>query len=161
VTAAEPVARLGIFLSNFRRAVRHNNRAVSRPAHQQSIHNTVRSIPMAKFLFIYRNDPEAAGKLSPEEMQKYMEKWRAWIGAALQKGWMIDSGDALTPEGRVVGAKTVKDGPFVESKELVGGFSIVEADSIEAAAKLGKGCPGIEAGGTVEVRPLAGYAMKC
>jgi hypothetical protein len=116
---------------------------------------------MAKFLFIYRSNIETVGKLSPDKMQKHMDKWRAWIGEGLQKGWMVESGDALTPEGRVVGAKVVTDGPFVESKELVGGFSIVEADTIETAARHGKGCPGLELGGTVEVRPLAGYSMKC
>jgi hypothetical protein len=54
--------------------------------------------------------------------------------------------------------KVVTDGPFVESKEIVGGYSIVEADSIDAAAQLAKGCPALSFGGNVEVRPLAGLA---
>jgi hypothetical protein len=75
----------------------------------------------------------------------------------MSKGWMLDSGDALTMEGRVVDAKkVVTDGPFVESKEIVGGFSIVQADTIDAAAELAKGCPGLLYGGKVEVRTLAG-----
>jgi hypothetical protein len=78
----------------------------------------------------------------------------------MSKGWMLDSGDGLTQEGRVVSAKVVSDGPFVESKEVVGGFSIIQADTIDAAAQLAKGCPGMQVGGTVEVRPLAGYTMK-
>jgi hypothetical protein len=48
----------------------------------------------------------------------------------------------------------------VESKELVGGFSIVLAESVDAAAKLAKGCPALLNGGNVEVRPLAGYTAK-
>jgi hypothetical protein len=116
---------------------------------------------MARFLFIYRGNPEAMAQLPPEEMQQHMQKWQTWIGEALQKGWMVDSGDALTPEGRVVkSAKVVTDGPFVESKEVVGGFSIVQADSIAAAAELAKGCPGLLTGGKVEVRTLAGYTMN-
>jgi hypothetical protein len=113
---------------------------------------------MAKFLFVYRGAGEA--KLAPEEMQQQMQKWEKWIGEALKKGWMLDPGDALTPEGRVVNAKVITDGPFVEAKEIVGGFSIVEADSIDAAAQLARGCPGVLVGGTVEVRPLAGYTTK-
>ena len=64
-------------------------------------------------------------------------------------------------EGRVVNAsKVVTDGPFVESKEIVGGYSIVQADTIDAAAELAKGCPGLLCGGKVEVRPLAGLAAQ-
>jgi hypothetical protein len=99
--------------------------------------------------------------LTPDEMQQHMQKWGNWIREALQKGWMADPGDALTPEGRVVNAKkVVTDGPFVESKECVGGFSIVEAPSIDAAAELAKGCPGLLVGGKVEVRTLAGLAEQ-
>jgi hypothetical protein len=115
---------------------------------------------MAKFLFVYRNSSDLRNRMSPEEMQQQMQKWQKWISEGLEKGWMLDPGDALTPEGRVVGAKVVKDGPFVESKEIVGGFSIIQADSIQAAAELAKGCPGIPVGGTVEVRSLAGYTTK-
>jgi hypothetical protein len=116
---------------------------------------------MAKFLFVYRGATDAMGKLSPEEMQQHMQKWEKWIGEALQKGWMLDPGDALTPEGCVVNAaKVVTDGPFVESKEIVGGFSIVQADSARAAAELAKGCPGLLTGGKVEVRRLAEYSVK-
>jgi hypothetical protein len=74
---------------------------------------------------------------------------------------MLDPGDALKREGCVVNAKKgVTDGPFIESKEIVGGFSIVEADTLKDAAELAKGCPGLLTGGTVEVRPLAGYTAK-
>jgi hypothetical protein len=70
-------------------------------------------------------------------------------------------GDGLTPEGRVVKSKkVVTDGPFVESKEIVGGFSIIEANSLDAAAEFAKGCPGLLVGGNVEVRPLAGMGSK-
>jgi hypothetical protein len=115
---------------------------------------------MAKFLFVYRGGSEAANKMTPEEMQKNMKKWETWIGEGFQKGWMLDAGDGLTGEGRVVRAKVITDGPFVESKEIVGGFSIVQADTVDAAAQLAKGCPVLLTGGNVEVRPLAGYTAK-
>jgi hypothetical protein len=113
---------------------------------------------MADFMFIYRGGDEAYETMAPDDMQKIMQKWTDWIGQAMQKGWMTNPGDALTQEGKIVNAKkVVTDGPFVESKEIVGGFSIIEADSIDAAAKLAQGCPGLLTGGTVEVRRLAGY----
>jgi hypothetical protein len=116
---------------------------------------------MAKFLFVYRRGSNLADKMTPEEMQLHMQKWHKWIAEGLEKGWILDSGDALTQEGRVVNAKkVVTDGPFVESKEIVGGFSIIQADTIDAAAALAKGCPALLTGGSVEVRALAGYTVK-
>src|SRR5262249_25152264 len=94
-----------------------------------------RSASMARFLFVYRSTGDSYAALSPERRQQLTQKWGEWIGAAMQKGWMLDPGDALTEEGRVVNATLVTDGPFVESKEVVGGFSIVEADSLDAAAE--------------------------
>jgi TetR/AcrR family transcriptional repressor of nem operon len=115
---------------------------------------------MAKFLFVYRGAGETVARMTPAEKQQHMQKWEKWLGEGMQKGWLLDPGDGLTQEGRVVGARVVTDGPFVESKEVVGGFSIIQADTIDAAAKLAKGCPVVLVGGTVEVRPLAGYTTK-
>ncbi len=113
---------------------------------------------MTKFLFVYRRGSDAVNKMSPEQMQKHMEKWRSWIGEGLQKGWLLDRGDALAQEGRVVKAQhVVIDGPFVESKEIVGGFSIVQADNIDAAAELAHGCPALLTGGSVEVRTFVDW----
>ena len=116
---------------------------------------------MAKFMFVYRGCDEEYAKLSPEELQKNMQKWGAWIQEGFTKGWMVDAGDALTAEGRCVNSKmVVTDGPFVEAKEVVGGYSVVEAPTIDAAAIIAKGCPGLLAGGVVEVRTLAGLSAK-
>ena len=116
---------------------------------------------MAKFLFVYRGGTDAVAKMTPDEMQQNMKKWERWIGEGFQKGWMLDAGDGLKLEGRVVNSKkVVLDGPFVESKEVVGGYSIIQADTINAAADLAKGCPVLINGGTVEVRALAGYTAK-
>jgi hypothetical protein len=116
---------------------------------------------MANFMFVYRHGTETYLRLSPEEMQKHMQKWHAWINEGFQKGWMVNPGDGLKQEGRVVDAgKVVTDGPFVEAKEIVGGFSIVRADAIDAAAEIAKGCPCLLTGGKVEVRPLEGFELK-
>ncbi len=110
---------------------------------------------MAKFLFVYRGPTDEMARLSPEEIQQHMARWGEWIGRAMQEGWMKDPGDALTEEGCTVRTNVVTDGPFVESKEIVGGFSIVEAGDLAAAARLAESCPGLLVGGAVEVRRLA------
>ena len=50
--------------------------------------------------------------------------------------------------------KIVTDGPYAEAKDLVGGFSLIEAKDIAQAVDLSKGCPILEVGGSVEVRPV-------
>lgn len=116
---------------------------------------------MAKFLFVYRRCPSAVEQMSPEQMQQMMQKWQGWIGEGFQKGWMVDPGDGLMPEGRIVDARqVVTDGPFVESKDIVGGYSIVQAASIDAASEFAKGCPVLLNGGTVEIRPMAGFTAN-
>jgi hypothetical protein len=115
---------------------------------------------MTRFLFVYRSPRDTRDTMTPEEMQQNLQRWRTWITEGIQKGWMLDPGDALKTEGRVVNArKIVTDGPFVESKEVIGGFSIIQADSIEVAAELARGCPVFQRGGSVEVRPLQGLTM--
>lgn len=110
---------------------------------------------MAKFLFIYRNSRESYTNISPEEMQQLHQKWQAWIGEGFEKGWLLDAGNGLKTEGCVVNAKKiVSDGPFIESKEIVGGYALVQADALRAAAEFAKGCPILLQGGSVEVRPL-------
>ena len=115
---------------------------------------------MARFLFVYRGAGEKVARMTPEEKQLHLQRWDKWLADGMQQGWLLDPGDGLTREGRVVNATVVTDGPFVESKEIVGGFSIIQADTIDAAAQLARGCPGIQVGATVEVRPLAGYTSK-
>jgi hypothetical protein len=116
---------------------------------------------MANFMFVYRHGTDSFGKMSPEEMQRHMEKWHGWMNEGLETGWMVNAGDGLQKQGRVVNAdKVVTDGPFVEAKEIVGGFTIVKADTIDDAAEIAKGCPCLLTGGKVEVRPLEGYTVK-
>src|SRR5262249_30951515 len=97
---------------------------------------------MTKFMFVYRNSPESYASMSPEEMQQMLQKWQTWINEGIRQGWMLDAGDGLKREGRVVNAKkVVSDGPFIEVKEMVGGFSIIQADTLDDAADHAKGCP--------------------
>jgi hypothetical protein len=115
---------------------------------------------MADFMFVYRHATDNFGSMSPEEMQQHMQKWHTWMNEGFRQGWMVNPGDGLKKEGRVVnGRKVVTDGPFVESKEIVGGFTLVKADTIGEAAEIAKGCPCLLTGGTVEVRPLEGYTL--
>ena len=115
---------------------------------------------MAEFLFIYRGGNELS-EISPEQMQQLMQRWMAWMEAGGKEGWLVDGGDALKPECRTLAPSgSVTDGPYAESKELVGGYSIVQAADLDEAAKIAKGCPhhaSADLGciGDIEIRELA------
>jgi hypothetical protein len=115
---------------------------------------------MAKFLFIYRGAGKHYETMTPDELQAHHQRWADWLTGGMKKGWLVDPGDGLTKEGRVVATKVVTDGPFVESKEMIGGFSVVKAGSFDEAAELAKGCPGLKVGAVVEVREMAGMPEK-
>ena len=109
---------------------------------------------MSEFLYVYRGGSRANS--SPEQMQQIMQKWMTWMQGLAQKGHLKDRGHPLEPQGSLVnGAKgnSVTDGPYAE-KDLVGGYSLIEARDLAEAAELSKGCPILERGGLVEVRPI-------
>ena len=112
---------------------------------------------MPKFLFLYRDPAEKNGpELSADEMQAHIQKWWEWLGNGQEAGWVVAMGDALSKDGRVLAQDmTVTDGPFVESKEMVGGYSLIQAEDYEAACEHAKGCPIFETGGAVEIRQIA------
>ncbi|MEM6533276.1 MAG: YciI family protein [Myxococcota bacterium] len=117
-----------------------------------SIARTVRAAhrenPMAKFLCLQRSIPtENPAKPSPAEMQEMYTKFGEWTERF--KDQLIDLGGKLGA-GTVASAEPVDgDGPFIEVKELVGGYMIVEAESLAAAIEVASACPGL-------VRPGSG-----
>jgi len=108
---------------------------------------------MSEFLFVYRGGQRAQS--SAEQMQQVMQKWVTWMQGLAEKGHLKDRGHPLEPQGKLVGGtgKNVTDGPYAE-KDLVGGYSLIEANDLTQAAELSKGCPILERGGLVEVRPI-------
>jgi hypothetical protein len=116
---------------------------------------------MPKFLFVYRGGRDAYEKMPSAEREQMMQRWRTWLGDGMRNRWLLDAGDGLKKERRIVSKKQVMtDGPYAESKEVIGGFSIVQADTLDDAAELAKGCPVLLVGGTVEVGPLEGFTMN-
>jgi hypothetical protein len=108
---------------------------------------------MAKFLFIYRESTESRAKSSPEEMQALQQAWYTWMQKFSSA--IVPGGDGLKPTGRVVKAGLVTDGPYIEAKEVVVSFGIIQADNFEAAVAIARACP---PGHTIEIREFAGYA---
>ncbi len=110
---------------------------------------------MSNFLFLFRGGNSDWLEDSPEEMQKHMQKWGAWMGGLREKEQLAD-GLPLAKEGKVVekAGEVITDGPFAEGAEIVGGYLIVSADDLAEAVAISKGCPIFEHEGNVEVREI-------
>jgi hypothetical protein len=108
---------------------------------------------MAKFLFIYRESAESRAKPSPEEMQALQTAWYTWMQKFSSA--IVPGGDGLKRTGRLLKAGLVTDGPFVEAKEIIVSFGVIQADDYDAALAIARECPGDMA---IEIREMAGYA---
>lgn len=110
---------------------------------------------MPKYLLLQRGVPGKQTPPSPAQMQEMFAAFNAWKEKF--KANIVDMGGRLTPQGKVLTVSGVKDGPFIEAKEIIGGFMLVVADSYEEALQVAQGCPGlISAGSSCEVREIAG-----
>lgn len=111
-----------------------------------------------KYLLIYRS-PFTAGPgepPSPDQMQAILAAWTGWKEKFKEQ--VVDLGDGLKPGGKQLAGGVVIDGAFIESKEVVGGFSIIAATSYEQAIEVARACPIVQMPGyNIEIRELAGF----
>jgi hypothetical protein len=110
---------------------------------------------MKDFMFIFRGTSAEDLNWTPEQQQVAMQKWIDWIGELHSKGCYV-GGDPLVREGKTVQGKkpVVTDGPFAEGKELLGGYIIIKAESLEDATQMAFGFPDFDIEGSVEVREV-------
>lgn len=112
---------------------------------------------MPQFMLILHEKPGDFASMSPEIIQKIIEKYGAWGMKMAQEGRMV-GGHKLTEEGgkkldRKGGSVAVTDGPYAEAKEVLGGIYILKAKDYAEAVELAKTCPHMEYG-RIEVREL-------
>jgi len=102
-------------------------------------------------------DTEARGKLTPEEYEAWGSEIMAWYEKNSGTGALADGGHQLqAPDtAKTVRVSGVTDGPFIESKEVLGGYSVLEAETIDEAVEIAKTWPGVDRGlVTMELRPV-------
>lgn len=116
-------------------------------------------MPKKNYLCIQRsqrdvtNKAKADSKPSPAQMEQMYAKFNAWKEKFEDR--IVDLGGKLG-DGKVVTSEGATDGPFVETKEVIGGYMIVAADSLEEAIEVAQQSPGVWApGSSVEVREIS------
>lgn len=108
---------------------------------------------MPKYLCIHRSEPGEHESPSPEKMQEMYAKFNAWKEKFSDN--IVDMGGKLSGASAVLTSDGVNDGPFVEAKEIVGGFMIIEADNLDKAIEVvneSPGAPGSKS--SVEIREI-------
>src|ERR671937_2699154 len=112
---------------------------------------------MPKYMLLLYNDPSGWARMSPDEQQKGMAKYRAWSDKLRQKKVFIAAHKLAEDPGKVVrgnkGKPRISDGPYSETKEVLGGYYLIEAANYEQAIEQLRDCPHLEHG-TVEVREV-------
>jgi hypothetical protein len=112
---------------------------------------------MPRFIVIPREESSTFADLSPDEMQAIVQEYHAWTTGLAAGGHLVTGEKLRDGAGRVLrgagAAMSVTDGPFVETKEIVGGFWIVEAQDLDHAVQLLSGCPHLPYG-SLEVREI-------
>ena len=94
--------------------------------------------------------------LSTDELQDAMDKMMAWFEELNERG-KIRAAQPLGGQGRVISGtdgRFALNGPFTETKEAVGGYLVLQADSFGEAVEIGRGNPALRYGVSVEVRPI-------
>ena len=107
---------------------------------------------MSKFVLLLRDSGMFPENISPEEIQQIVERYSKWKDKVRGSGQKLFDG-----EGRVVvrkdGGVAITDGPYVESREVIGGYFIVEAADYDAMLKLVEDCPHLDFG-SIEIRRI-------
>lgn len=113
---------------------------------------------MKKYLLLLHEDIEKMQALSPKEMEELIQAHMAWAEKLGESGHLL-SGDGLEEKSvQITGNDCiVKDGTFLESKEMIGGYYLLQAEDVATVIELAKGCPCHLWGGTTEIRPIMEY----
>jgi hypothetical protein len=108
------------------------------------------------YMLLYRSD-EWYNRLSHDEIQRLINQNKSWIEGLTAQG-KAKPGRALERTGAIVSGKNgrlVMDGPFAESKEAIGGYLVLNVETIDEAIAIAQSSPGLAYGGSIEVRPVA------
>jgi hypothetical protein len=108
-------------------------------------------MPKNEYLVISRGQWDAHA--SPQDVQRAIDRFYTWLERNIAEGRMR-TGSRLQAEGRLVARSGITDGPFAETKEMIGGYWFIRAGSLDEAAALAAENPCKEFGLSYEIRPL-------
>lgn len=116
---------------------------------------------MNEYLFLFRGGDTKQMEWSAESSQAYMQRWMDWMQNLAEQGKLTGAQPLASTGKQIKGTKkVVTDGPFIEGKEMVGGYLLCKSDSYDQALSDAMGCPILEFDdGVVEVREISALKM--
>lgn len=112
---------------------------------------------MAKYLLLLRGDGHGLDNLSPEEIQQLVGRYMTWSENLRKSGKYVASDKLRDHQGKVLRRENSKvvvmDGPYTETKEILGGYFAIEAGSYDEAIEITKDCPHFDFG-SIEIREI-------
>lgn len=110
---------------------------------------------MPYFTLLLHAKPDWMKDIAPAEMQSIVERYAAWSNKLTANGQRVAGQKLQDATGRTMrrqdGRVLVTDGPFMEAKEVVGGYFVIKAASYEEAVQISNECPHLDYG-TIEIR---------
>ena len=112
-------------------------------------------MPTRRYLCLHRSVPRERQQPTPAQREEMYAVFSAWKEKF--KANLLDMGGSLKPDGKVLTASGVTDGPFAETKEIVGGYMLVSAETFDQALAVARESPGLMMpGSSIEIREVAG-----
>jgi hypothetical protein len=112
---------------------------------------------MPEYVLLLHESPNVFAGLGPEEIQEIIQRYKRWRESLAERGHPAGGKKLREGTGRVMkagGGKTViTDGPYTETREVIGGFFSFAAESYEQALELARDCPHLQYG-TIEIREV-------
>jgi hypothetical protein len=113
---------------------------------------------MKHYMLFIREDLDAVKRMTEEQIQEDIRIMTKWVEDLSRSGNFVQ-GEPLEPEVRISRKDDIiSDGPFIETKEAVSGYMIIQAENLDQAARIAQGCPALGANvESIEVRPVMKY----
>ncbi|HYY28732.1 MAG TPA: YciI family protein [Chthoniobacterales bacterium] len=112
---------------------------------------------MAQFMFFIRSEGADFSKYSAGDFQDLLKRYQAWTEKLKTEGRFLAGEKLSNDRGKSLkskGGQIIVDGPYADTKEAIGGFYIIEAKDLNEAVEIGKSCPSLTDGGSVEIREV-------
>jgi hypothetical protein len=108
-----------------------------------------------QFLLLLRQPNDGAGP-TPEELRHIMGRFGQWMQGLSARGMVVSTNGLDYGGATLRGSRgaSVTDGPYIEAKEIVGGYVLITADDLAQAIEVARDCPGLDFRMAVEVRPV-------
>ena len=113
---------------------------------------------MSQFMLLLNHVPADFADVSPEEVQAIIEEYKVWTNKLMEEKRLVssnklfdDPGKVIRPEGK---SAIITDGPFSETKEMLGGYYVIEAQDYKEAMDIAKTSPHMRFGSSIIVREI-------